>query len=84
MAEGLVNALLNGKYKAYSAGTEPSRVNPYAIKALAELGIDISTHYSKSVEEFRGKTFHTIVTVCENTTLGRKRTMAAARWKLPD
>ena len=66
MAEGLVNALLDGKYKAYSAGTEPSRVNPYAIKALAELGINISTQYSKSVEEFREKKFHTIVTVCDH------------------
>jgi len=66
MAEGLVNALFDGKYKAFSAGTKPSRVNPYAIKALAELGIDISTHYSKSVEEFRDTKFHTVVTVCDH------------------
>ncbi|MCW4026667.1 MAG: arsenate reductase ArsC [Candidatus Bathyarchaeota archaeon] len=65
MAEGLLNALFGDRYEGYSAGTEPSNVNPYAINAMAEIGIDISTHRSESIEEFRGKTFDHVVTVCD-------------------
>ena len=64
MAEGLLNALHGTEYEGYSAGLEPTKVSPYAIKAMQELGIDISTHRSKSVEEFRGKRFDYVVTVC--------------------
>ena len=66
MAEGLINALYGDKYEAYSAGTEPTEVNPYAIKAMAELGIDISKQRSKSIKEFRGKTFEYVATVCDH------------------
>ncbi len=65
MAEGLVNALLGG-YKAYSAGTEVTKVNPFAIEAMKDMDIDISNHYSKSIEEFRGTIFDYVVTVCDN------------------
>ncbi len=65
MAEGLLNAFSGDRYEGYSAGTEPSNVNPYAIKAMAEIGIGISTHRSKSIEEYRGKTFDYVVTVCD-------------------
>ena len=65
MAEGLLNALHGTEYEGYSAGLEPTKVSPYAIKAMQELGIDISTHRSKSVEEFRGKSFDYVVTVCD-------------------
>ena len=65
MAEGLLNAFYGDRYEAYSAGTDPSQVNPYAIKAMAEIGIDISFHRSKSLEEFRGKKIDYVVTVCD-------------------
>jgi arsenate reductase len=65
MAEGLMNALYGDKYEAYSAGTEPSQVSPYAIRVMAEAGIDISKHYSKSLREFRGYNFDYVVTVCD-------------------
>lgn len=53
MAEGLLRAFYGDHYEAYSAGTEPSGLNPDAVKVMAETGIDISRHRSKSLEEFR-------------------------------
>lgn len=66
MAEGILRTLYGDRYEAYSAGTQPTKVNPYAIKVMSEIGIDISNHRSKSVEEFRGKEFDYVVTVCDN------------------
>ena len=66
IAEGLLGAAHGDKYEVSSAGTEPSRVNPYAVKAMAEIGIDISDHSSKSVEKFEGEKFDTVVTVCDH------------------
>jgi len=66
MAEGLLNVLYGDKYEAYSAGTEPSQVNPYAIKAMAEIDIDISGDRSKSIEEFQDMKFDYVVTVCNH------------------
>jgi len=51
MAEGLLNALKGDEYQAYSAGTEKTFVKPEAIKVLSEIGIDISHHYSKTIEQ---------------------------------
>jgi arsenate reductase (thioredoxin) len=65
MAEGIINSLYSDRYEAYSAGTEPTMVNPYAIKVMAELGIDISSHQSKSIDEFKNMPFDYIVTVCD-------------------
>ena len=64
MAEGLLRAFYGDRYEAYSAGTQPSKVNPYAIKVMAEIGIDISTHQSKNVDVFHGMKFDYVVTVC--------------------
>ena len=64
MAEGLVNHYLSGRYQAFSAGTEATRVNPLAIRVLAELGIDISGHRSKTMDEFAGKSFDYVITLC--------------------
>ena len=61
-----MNAHYGDKYEAYSAGLEPTSVNPYAVKVMAEIGIDLSTHRSKSIEEFRGKSFDYVVTVCNH------------------
>ena len=66
MAECLLRALYGNRYEAYSAGTQPSMVNPYALKVMAEIGIDISDHRSKSIEEFYGIKFDYVVTVCDH------------------
>lgn len=66
MAEGLVNKLYGTTHEAYSAGTKPTVVNPYAITVMAEIDIDISQHRAKSIEEFRDTTFDYVVTVCDN------------------
>ncbi|MEM3737094.1 MAG: arsenate reductase ArsC [Candidatus Bathyarchaeia archaeon] len=66
MAEGFLNALYGDRYEAYSAGIEPTKVNPYTVKVMAEIGIDISTHRSKSIEEFIGQNFDYVVTLCDN------------------
>jgi len=60
-----LNDLKGDRYEAFSAGIEPGEINPYAVKAMAEAGIDISAHRSKSIEEFRGKSFDYVVTVCD-------------------
>lgn len=68
MAEGLLNTLYGDHYKAYSAGAEPTTLNPYAVKVMAEWGIDISMNKSKSLNEFKGVEFDHVVTVCEKDT----------------
>jgi arsenate reductase len=65
MAEGLVNHDLAGRVKAYSAGVRPSRVNPRAIQVMGELGIDISHHRSKAVDDLKGVQFDLVITVCD-------------------
>jgi arsenate reductase len=64
MAEGIVNHYLGNRFQAYSAGTEATRVNPLAIRVLAELGIDISGHRSKTLDEFAGEKFDYVITLC--------------------
>ena len=66
MAEGLMNALAGERYFAQSAGTEPSEVNPLAIEAMSEIGINIKKHKSKSVDEFIKQDFDYVVTVCDH------------------
>ncbi len=66
MAEGLMNYYFGDRYIAKSAGVEVSRVNPFAILAMKELGIDISHHYSKHANEFLGEEFDFIITVCDH------------------
>ena len=65
MAEGLVNHDLAGQVQAFSAGVRPSRVNPRAIQVMAELGIDIRHHRSKSVDDLAGQQFDLVITVCD-------------------
>jgi len=66
MAEGLLNGLYGNKFDVYSAGTHPSRVNPFAIQAMEEIGIDISHNTSKSLDAFRDMDVDYVVTVCDN------------------
>ena len=69
MAEGLLRARGGTRYQVFSAGTHPSKVNPLAIKAMAELGIDISEqagHRAKGIEEFEAEPpMDLVVTVCD-------------------
>lgn len=66
MAEGLLNGLYGNKFDVYSAGTHPSRVNPFAIQAMEEIGIDISHNTSKSLDAFKEMNIDYVVTVCDN------------------
>lgn len=66
MAEGLFRHALGDRYDVASAGTHPSFVRPEAITAMSELGIDISYHRSKSVEEFAADPFRYVFTVCDH------------------
>jgi len=66
MAEAFLNSHYEDRYEAHSAGTEPTNVNPYAIKVMGEIGIDITKHRSKSIEEFRDENFDYVVTVCDD------------------
>ena len=65
MAEGLLASFLSNT-KVYSAGTKPEKVNPFAIKAMAEIGIDISKNTSNHVDEFIAIDFDYVFTVCDN------------------
>lgn len=66
MAEGLVKQYLKKKWKAFSAGTQPSKgVHPLAIQAMVEIGIDISGYKSESVKKYRKKRFDLVIIVCD-------------------
>lgn len=66
MAEAFLNACCGDRYEAQSAGIEPSTINPYVMEAMAKAGVDMSQHWSKSIEEFRGRVFDIVVTVCDH------------------
>jgi arsenate reductase len=66
MAEGLLRHMAGHRYEVFSAGTRPVGLNPNAVKAMSELGIDISSHRSKSVDEFTGQPFDCVITVCDS------------------
>ncbi len=65
MAEGLLRALGGERFEVASAGVEPGTLHPLAVKAMAEVGIDISTHEAKSVDRFVDKAFDYVITVCD-------------------
>jgi arsenate reductase len=85
MAEGLARKYLGDKALVQSAGSRPSRVNPLAIRALSEVGIDISRHRSKSVDEIDPSTVDTVITLCAEEVcpvyLGKAERI---HWPLPD
>ena len=67
MAEGLLRAAAGDLVEVASAGSKPAgRVHPAAIQVMREIGIDISTHRSKHLDEFRGTNVETVITVCGN------------------
>lgn len=85
MAEGLARAQLGGGIEVLSAGSRPSTVNPYAIEAMRELGIDISAHRSKSVDEIDADGLDAVITLCAEEVCpvlpGRVRRL---HWPIPD
>jgi len=66
MAEGFLHHIASDKFEVFSAGVKPTQVNPFAIKVMAEVGIDISSYRSKSVTEFFGQRFDYVITLCDN------------------
>ena len=66
MAEGLLRHDAGDVYEVFSAGTKPTHVRPEAISVMREVGIDISAHRSKSVDEFAGQDFDYVITVCDS------------------
>ena len=66
MAEGLLRALKGDRWDAYSAGTDPTGVHAVAVKAMAEIGIDIRGHRAKGLNAFQGIIFDEVVTVCDH------------------
>ena len=66
MAEGLLRAKYGTRFDVFSAGTHPSRVSTRAIEVMNEIGIDISHHQSKTLDEISDMTFDLAVTLCNN------------------
>ena len=85
MAEGLARDLLGPDIQVMSAGSSPSRLNPLAVEALAEVGIDIAHHRSKGVEAIAGDEVDLVITLCADEVcpvfLGRAKRL---HWPLPD
>ena len=85
MAEGLARATFGGRVRVESAGSQPSRVNPYAVQAMAELGIDLHTHHSKSVETIDPRTVDLVITLCAEEECPVFLGAAERRsWAMPD
>ena len=87
IAEGLLRHFGNGRYEVSSAGTKPTCLNPLAIEVMQEMGIDISQQRSKSVAEFAGQAFHTVITVCDSAAEQCPVFPGAPQrvhWSLPD
>ncbi|HEV2583920.1 MAG TPA: ArsR family transcriptional regulator [Ktedonobacteraceae bacterium] len=65
MAEALTRHLSQGRVEAFSAGSHPTHLHPYAVQVMASIGIDISQQRSKHFDEFLGQSFDRIITVCD-------------------
>ena len=87
MAEGLLRHLAGDRFEVLSAGTDPAGLNPLAVEAMREAGIEISGQRSKHVREFLGRPVHYVVTVCSNA---RERcpifpaTFRQVHWEIDD
>ena len=83
MAEGLLRALVGEGVEVASAGTTARGVHPLAVRAMAEAGVDISSHRSKTVDELSGD-FDVVVTVCDTACPIPPRHRILLRWRFPD
>ena len=85
MAEGLARKIFGDRVRVESAGNEPSKVNPYAIEVMRELGVDLASHRSKSVETIDPATVDTVITLCAEEVcpvfLSKARRL---HWPIPD
>jgi arsenate reductase len=85
MAEGLGRMIFQDRVHVLSAGSEPSKVNPYAVEVMRELGVDLTTHHSKSVQTIDPTTVGTVITLCAEEVcpvfLGKARRL---HWPIPD
>jgi len=85
MAEGLARKRFGDRLRVQSAGSRPSRVNPWAIEVMREVGVDLATHDSKSVETIDPNTVDTVVTLCAEEVcpvfLGKARRI---HWPIED
>ena len=87
MGEGLLRHLAGNAVDVYSAGAKPSHVNPFAIKAMNERGIDISRHSSDHINQFLETAFDYVITVCDNAAENCPVFPGPARrihWSFPD
>jgi arsenate reductase len=87
MAEGLLRHLAGGRVDAHSAGTEATAVRPLALRAMAELGIDISRQTSKTLHRYLGESFDAVITVCDDANESCPvfpGARARRHWSLPD
>jgi arsenate reductase (thioredoxin) len=66
MAEGLLRRLAADRFEVASAGTEARGVNPLAVRAMAEIGVDLRGHTSKTLDRFLGERWDYVITVCDN------------------
>ena len=66
MAEGLLRALAGDRFEAMSAGTEATHVRPLAVRAMEEIGVDISGQASKTLERYLKEPFDYVITVCDD------------------
>ena len=88
MAEGFLRELGGGRFEAYSAGSEPAeRVNPLAVQAMAETGIDISAQQPKDLGVYDDQEFALVITVCDNARQSCPMFLGArenVHWSLED
>ena len=66
MAEGVLRWLADDAYDVHSAGSKATNVNPYAIKAMDEIGVDIRAQFSKTFERYLNRRWDAVITVCDN------------------
>src|SRR5664279_4141804 len=90
MAEAFLNQSGNGQFKAESAGIEKGKLNPYVVRAMHEVGIDLSGNKTKEVLEVlrQGRTYHAVITVCEKEAAERCPVVPGIikkiAWSFPD
>ena len=83
MAEGFLRSFAGDRFEVQSAGTKETRVHPLAVSVMRELGVDISSQSSKSVDDV-GEGWDVVVTVCDSSCPVPPRSGLKLRWKLPD
>jgi arsenate reductase len=87
MAEGLLRHLGGDRFEAYSAGTQATHVRPLAIRAMDEIGVDISGQESKTLDRYLGKPFDYVIAVCDDANEACPFFPGAERrlhWSVPD